>query len=57
MARRGPPGPSEAYGLRYVAGSAPGASNTARRCSLDRHYSDRTKASRSALWMAGRLKN
>ena len=27
------------------------------RCSLDRHYSDRKKASRSALWMAGRLKN
>jgi hypothetical protein len=46
-----------AYAPRYVAGSAPGASNTARRRSLNQRYSDRKKASKSALWMAGRLKN
>ncbi len=32
-----PPGPIEAYVPRYVAGSAPRASNAARRCLLDRH--------------------
>ena len=32
-----PPGPTEAYVPRYVAGSAPRASNAAGRCLLDRH--------------------
>ena len=31
IARRGPRGPTEAYILAYVAGSAPGGSNAARR--------------------------